>query len=167
MTATATHPAPIHPGIFLKKKFLDPLGITPYRLAQSIGVHVRRVSELVKGNRGITPDTAARLALFFDVPATWWLELQARFDAHCPERLAELAKVVQPYEHLEQVLVTPRGVEEVATPESVSVPSSHSVVVSDALLRRLKEQAKLADRRLEREPQEVTLPTGVRMLTGS
>jgi addiction module HigA family antidote len=165
--ATPEQKAPIHPGILLKKKFLDPLGITPYRLARSIGVHVRRVSELVKGNRGITPDTAARLALFFDVPVAWWLEMQSRFDAHCPERLDVLAEVVQPYEHLDQVFVTPRGVERLAAPESAPAPSSSSVVVSDALLRRLKEQAKLADRRVEREPREVTLPGGVTMLTGS
>jgi hypothetical protein len=122
---------------------------------------------LVKGNRAITPDTAARLALFFDVPATWWLEMQARFDAHCPERLAALAEVVRPYEHLGQVLVTPRGVERVADSEPAPAPSSSSVAVSDGLLRRLKKQAKLADRRLEREPKEVTLPGGVVMLTGS
>jgi addiction module HigA family antidote len=165
--ATPEQESPVHPGIFLKKNFLDPLGITPYRLARCIGVHVRRVSELVKGNRAITPDTAARLALFFDVPASWWLEMQARFDAHCPERLAVLAEVVQPYGNLDEVLVTPRGVERLAAREPALAPSAGSVVVSDALLRRLKEQAKLADRRVEREPKEVTLPGGFTMLTGS
>ena len=70
-----------HPGIFLLERFLRPLGITPPELAEALGVEVSQVVELVNGHRSINSDTAARLALFFDVPPRWWLQLQAGYEA--------------------------------------------------------------------------------------
>lgn len=56
----------IHPGEILDEEFLNPLGITPYRLAKDIKVQQTRISEIMKGERGITADTAIRLGLYFN-----------------------------------------------------------------------------------------------------
>ena len=77
-----------HPGELLKARFLDPLGITPRQLAHAIGVPARRVADLAACRRALSADMALRLGLFFDVPARWWLEMQAKFDSDDPERQA-------------------------------------------------------------------------------
>jgi addiction module HigA family antidote len=59
---------------------LFPLGITPYRLAKSIGVPQRRIGEIVSGKRAITADTALRLACFFGTDAQSWMNLQTHYD---------------------------------------------------------------------------------------
>ncbi len=71
---------PIHPGEILKEEFLDPMGISQYRLAQSISVAPRRINEIVHGRRAITADTALRLGRYFGMEAEFWLNLQARYD---------------------------------------------------------------------------------------
>ena len=70
----------IHPGEILLEEFLEPLGITQYRLAQDIHVPPRRVNEIVHGKRAITPDTALRLSRFFGLSERFWLNLQTRYD---------------------------------------------------------------------------------------
>lgn len=72
--------APVHPGEILLEDFLKPLQITQYRLAKSIGVPQRRIGEIVAGKRGITADTALRLARFFGTEAQSWLNLQTHYD---------------------------------------------------------------------------------------
>lgn len=72
--------APIHPGEVLFEDFLEPLGISQYRLAHDISVPPRRINEIVHGKRGITADTALRLARYFRTTDRFWLNLQARFD---------------------------------------------------------------------------------------
>ena len=67
---------PPHPGRFLETRFLKPLGISQSTLAEALGVSRRRVNELIRGHRGITPDTAVRLALYFNNDATFWMHLQ-------------------------------------------------------------------------------------------
>ncbi len=64
---------PIHPGEILVEEFLEPLGISQYRLAKDIGVTPRRINEIVHGRRAIAGDTALRLARFFGVEAQFWL----------------------------------------------------------------------------------------------
>ncbi len=71
---------PIHPGEILKEEFLDPMGISQYRLAQSISVAPRRINEIVHGRRAITADTALRLGRYFGMEAEFWLNLQAHYD---------------------------------------------------------------------------------------
>ncbi len=71
---------PIHPGEILLEEFLQPMGISQYRLAKSISVPQRRISEIVKGTRRVTADTALRLGRFFAMEAQFWLNLQARYD---------------------------------------------------------------------------------------
>ena len=71
---------PTHPGILLKEEFLDPAGIRPGTLARALGVSRDRISELSKGERDITPDTALRLSAFFGTTADFWLNLQSHYD---------------------------------------------------------------------------------------
>lgn len=70
----------IHPGEVLQEEFLTPLGITAYRLAREISIPQTRISEILKGNRRITADTALRLSLFFGNSPKFWLGLQDDFD---------------------------------------------------------------------------------------
>jgi antitoxin HigA-1 len=70
----------IHPGEVLKKEFLKPLNISAYRLCMDINVPQTRISEIIKGNRSITADTALRLSKYFGNSANFWLGLQNDFD---------------------------------------------------------------------------------------
>jgi len=70
----------IHPGEILMEEFLNPLNITPYRLAKETNIPQTRVSEIIKGNRRITADTALRLSQFFGNSAKFWLGLQDDYD---------------------------------------------------------------------------------------
>jgi addiction module HigA family antidote len=71
---------PIHPGEVLLEEFLKPMSISQNRLALNIGVPPRRINEIVLGKRGISADTALRLAKFFGTSAEFWLGLQAQYD---------------------------------------------------------------------------------------
>ena len=71
---------PVHPGEILMKEFLEPMGITQYRLAKDISVVPRRINEIVHGKRAITADTALRLARHFGTSERFWLNLQTRYD---------------------------------------------------------------------------------------
>ena len=77
--ARKTHP-PIHPGEILLEEFLEPMGLSQYRLAKDISVPARRINEIVHGKRGITADTALRLARYFGTSERFWLNLQVRHD---------------------------------------------------------------------------------------
>jgi addiction module HigA family antidote len=70
----------IHPGEILQEEFLIPLGISAYRLSKDIVIPQTRISEIVKGNRRITADTALRLSKYFGTTAKFWLGLQDDFD---------------------------------------------------------------------------------------
>jgi addiction module HigA family antidote len=71
---------PIHPGEVLLEEFLEPMGITQYRLAKAIHVPARRINEIIKGQRGITADTALRLSRYFGSSERFWMNLQARYE---------------------------------------------------------------------------------------
>jgi addiction module HigA family antidote len=72
--------ANITPGEILNEEFLQPMGISQYRLAKDIGVPPRRINEVVKGQRAITADTALRLGRYFGVAPQFWLNLQTQYD---------------------------------------------------------------------------------------
>lgn len=72
--------SPIHPGEVLLHDFLEPMGITQYRLAKDIRVPPRRINQIVHGHRAITADTALRLARYFTTSAELWTGLQSQFD---------------------------------------------------------------------------------------
>ena len=70
----------IHPGTVLEAEFLMPMGISAYRLAKDIGIPQTRVSQVIKGERRVTADTALRLSKYFGNSAKFWLGLQNDFD---------------------------------------------------------------------------------------
>ena len=71
---------PIHPGEILLEEFLEPMGISQYRIAKDISVPPRRINEIVLGKRAITPDTALRLSRYFGLSERFWMNLQTRYD---------------------------------------------------------------------------------------
>jgi len=71
---------PVHPGEVLLEEFLKPMQLSQNRLALDIGVHPRRINEIVLGKRGITAETALRLARYFGTSPQFWLGLQADYD---------------------------------------------------------------------------------------
>ena len=75
-----TNRIPTHPGEILREEFLVPLGQSQVALATHLGVPVQRINELVRGKRGVTPETAWLLAQAFDTTPQLWLNLQAAYD---------------------------------------------------------------------------------------
>jgi len=71
---------PVHPGEILMEEFMVPLAITQYRLSKDIGVHPRRINQIVHGDRAVTADTALRLSRYFGTSERFWLNLQTRYD---------------------------------------------------------------------------------------
>ena len=89
--------APIHPGEVLQVEYLEPLGVTQHRLAVAIGVPPRRINEIVHGKRGITADTALRLARYFGTSERFWLNLQSRYELETErDRLAGTLDQIEP-----------------------------------------------------------------------
>ncbi len=76
----------VHPGEVLWEDFMQPLGLSRYRVAKDIGVPTLRISQIVRGQRAITADTALRLARYFGTSAVVWTRLQARYDLEVAER---------------------------------------------------------------------------------
>lgn len=76
----------IHPGEILLEEFLSPMEISQYRLAKEIGISQMRISEIVRGRRGVTADTALRLARFFGTSVKFWMGLQADYDVEEAQR---------------------------------------------------------------------------------
>lgn len=72
--------SPVHPGEVLLEEFLNPLGLTQYRLAKALSVPARRINQIIHGTRAISADTAIRLARFFGTSDRFWLNLQAAYD---------------------------------------------------------------------------------------
>lgn len=71
---------PIHPGEILLAEFLEPMGISQYRLAKDISVPPRRINEIVHGKRAVSPDTALRLSRYFGLSERFWINLQGRYN---------------------------------------------------------------------------------------
>ena len=71
---------PVHPGEILKEEFLEPMGISQYRLAKDINVPPRRINEIVHCKRSISADTALRLGRYFKMSPQFWINLQAHYD---------------------------------------------------------------------------------------
>lgn len=88
---------PIHPGEILLEDFLEPMGISQYKLAKDISVPPRRINEIVQGKRSISADTALRLSRYFGLSERFWLNLQSRYDIEVEkDKLdARLAKEVR------------------------------------------------------------------------
>ena len=89
---------PVHPGEILQKEFLEPMGLSQNRLALALGVPARRINEIVLGKRGITADTALRLARYFKMSPQFWLGLQMDYELDVAEDMLEgrLKKEIKP-----------------------------------------------------------------------
>lgn len=72
---------PTHPGEILLTEFLEPMGISQYRIAKAIDVPPRRINEIVHGKRGISADTGLRLSRAFGMSEMFWINMQAHYDA--------------------------------------------------------------------------------------
>jgi len=89
---------PIHPGETLKEDVLAPLGMSVNQLAKALAVDAGRLNEIVRGRRGISADTALRLARFLGTSAEFWIGLQSLFDLRVAERekLSRIKREVRP-----------------------------------------------------------------------
>jgi len=90
---------PIHPGEILLEEFLEPMGISQYKLSKDIHVQQTRISEIIKGKRSITADTAMRLGIYFKVGMEFWMKLQMKYDIAVAEDQFEeqLRKEIRPH----------------------------------------------------------------------
>ena len=90
----------VHPGHVLLADFIEPLGITRYRVEKAIGVHQRRIDEICAGERAVTAATAVRLGLAFGIDPQFWLNLQSQYDIEVIEREQgeRLAEEIHPIE---------------------------------------------------------------------
>jgi addiction module HigA family antidote len=70
----------VHPGEILPSEFMEPLGLTAYRLAKNLAVPAPRIGDIVRGKRAISADTALRLGIYFGLPPQFWLNLQNEYD---------------------------------------------------------------------------------------
>src|SRR6476661_2341990 len=80
LSKSQTRLSPIHPGEILRADFMEPLQLSMNRLAMDLHVPVTRIAEIVHERRGITPDTALRLARYFKTTALFWMNLQTAYD---------------------------------------------------------------------------------------
>lgn len=89
---------PLHPGRLLREEFLEPLAITPYRLAKDIDVPVQRIHELVHERRSITADTALRLSRYFGMGESYWMNVQKRYELESEkDRIGPALEEINPY----------------------------------------------------------------------
>ena len=95
MLRIPSHGPPTHPGEMLREEFLKPLGMSQVELAHRIGVSYPRINELVKGHRGVTPDTALRLERLFGMEAQVWLNLQLAWDLYQASHSASAAEIAR------------------------------------------------------------------------
>ncbi len=88
---------PIHPGRILREEFLEPLNMSQYRLAKSIGVDPRRIHAIVRGERAITAETALLFSQFFGNSVRFWMGIQNQYDLDIAEdRLGDKVDAVKP-----------------------------------------------------------------------
>jgi len=93
-----TYRSPTHPGEMLLEEFLTPMELTQRELANAIHVPYQRINEIVNGRRGMTPSTALRLEKFFGMPASFWLNLQLRWDLyHAQQEESQTLATIQPH----------------------------------------------------------------------
>lgn len=83
----------IHPGEILKSEFMDPLGLSSYRLARNLQISAPRINDIVRGKRAITADTAMRLSAYFGNSPQFWLHLQIDHDLWLAAKDKSLAKI--------------------------------------------------------------------------
>lgn len=127
--------APVHPGEILAEEFLNPLGVTQYRLAKDTSVPARRINEIVKGERAITADSALRFAKFFGTSDLFWLNLQARYDLEVQKD--RLGKRLDTEVHVFQTSVG-RGLRADSPKRPTNTGSERPRAARSALVRKIK-----------------------------
>ncbi len=154
-----------HPGRVLAERFLAPLGLSSSELARALSVDDGLIARLLGGEGVITTDLALRLGVFLDVPAVWWLEMQALFDVESAPDRDHISKEVQAFHELDNFVITRREARPLVRHGE---PHSHVELlsVSSELLARLRAQAKLSAPRTSREVVEVTFDNGAQALVG-
>ena len=96
---------PVTPGELLKEEFLDPMGISQYRLAKETGIPAQRIGQIVLGRRSVTADTDLRLCRFFGLSDGYWLRAQAAYDIEAARRKLEPElKKIKPWSQVAAVL---------------------------------------------------------------
>src|SRR5438046_8562482 len=124
--------SPIHPGEVLREEFLQPLGITQYRLAKETSVPPRRINEIVLEQRGISADTALRLARFFGTSEMFWLNLQAQYDLDIQrQKLGSRLAAVRSFKQIQKTLSP-------MTRASGKLPAKKSIATQSAYRRKAK-----------------------------
>jgi addiction module HigA family antidote len=94
---TAVKLAPVHPGEILREEFLSPLNLSAYAVAHAIGVPRTRIERLVSEKVDLSPDTALRLARFFETSAEFWMNLQSRYALEkAAEALSDILGKIEP-----------------------------------------------------------------------
>jgi addiction module HigA family antidote len=93
---------PIHPGEVLREEYLVPLDMSAHALAMALHVPAPRINEIVRETRAVTPDTALRLARFFNTTAEFWMNLQSAYDLRKAEQenAAQIRRQVRPLEQV-------------------------------------------------------------------
>ena len=156
-----------HPGITLQKCFLQPAGISAVDLASGLNVEVGAIEKVLLGEAPITVSFAVRLGLFFDVPAAWWVDMQARYDLNVFQTTHDLRSAVKPYNGLSDLLVTPAGIKRFATDHAPSSPAVEMFKVSPDVLERLRAQVRLqGPRERRRDTEVVQYENGMSALVG-
>ena len=108
MVRVPTDREPTHPGEMLLEEFLVPMHLTQRELADGIKVPYQRVNEIVNRRRGVSPSTALRLAKFFGTSASFWMNLQLRWDLYHAERTEKQEiETIKPYTLLTNALKGP------------------------------------------------------------
>ena len=100
MAKAITDRTPVHPGVILKMDLLDPLGMSINRLAKELRVPANRLSQIVQGKRGVSPDTSLRLGRYFGFSLDYWLNMQAHFDLEIIRRhsMRKIEREIKPRE---------------------------------------------------------------------
>ena len=100
MKKSVKYREPIHPGIILKEDLLDPYGMSINQLARELHVPANRLSMIISGKRGISPDTSLRLSRYFGFTPEYWLNMQTHYDLELIRRqsMEQIEKEVQPRE---------------------------------------------------------------------
>lgn len=94
----------VTPGELLKEEFLEPMGISQYRLAKEIGVPAQRIGQIIAGKRAITADTDLRLCRFFGLSNGYWLRAQAAYDTEIAEdALEDQLKNIRPWNAVSEI----------------------------------------------------------------
>lgn len=96
MSSEKVH-APVHPGELLREEFLEPLGLSAYRVAKEIGVPEQRIGQIVREKRGISADTALRLSRYFGMSESYWTNAQAHYERElAKDRAGEEIERIRP-----------------------------------------------------------------------